>query len=73
MAMITTHTNSARQSFAIAPVIVSLATMPLTIVRRVRARRELMRLLSQPEYLLKDVGLQRDAITREGMKPFWRS
>jgi len=32
-----------------------------------------MRLLSQPDYLLKDIGLQRDVITREGMKRFWMS
>jgi uncharacterized protein YjiS (DUF1127 family) len=38
---------------------------------RIRHRREVMGLLSQPEPLLKDVGLQRDEITREGLKPFW--
>jgi uncharacterized protein YjiS (DUF1127 family) len=43
----------------------------LVWIKRVRQRRELMGLMSQPDYLLKDVGLQRDEITREGLKPFW--
>jgi uncharacterized protein YjiS (DUF1127 family) len=45
--------------------------LPLVWIKRVRQRRELMGLMSQPDYLLKDVGLQRDEITREGLKPFW--
>lgn len=51
---------------AIAPV-VAIATW----VQRVRERRELMGLLNQPDYVLKDVGLQRDEISREGLKRFW--
>jgi uncharacterized protein YjiS (DUF1127 family) len=39
-------------------------------IRR-QQRRELMGLLSLPDYLLKDIGLQRDDITREGLKRFW--
>jgi uncharacterized protein YjiS (DUF1127 family) len=39
-------------------------------IRR-QQRRELMGLLSLPDYLLKDIGLQRDDITREGLKHFW--
>ncbi len=47
------------------------AVMPWTWARRWRNRRELLGLLAQPEYILKDVGLARDVITREGLKPFW--
>jgi uncharacterized protein YjiS (DUF1127 family) len=46
-------------------------SLPQIWMTRIRHRRELMGLLSQPEHLLKDVGLQRDEITREGLKPFW--
>lgn len=42
-----------------------------TWVQRIRQRRELLGLLSQPDYVLKDVGLQRDEIAREGLKRFW--
>lgn len=38
---------------------------------RVRHRRKLMSLLDMPDYLLKDIGLQRHEITREGLKWFW--
>jgi uncharacterized protein YjiS (DUF1127 family) len=31
----------------------------------------LMSLLDMPDYLLKDIGLQRHEITREGLKWFW--
>jgi uncharacterized protein YjiS (DUF1127 family) len=34
-------------------------------------RRALMGLLDLPDYLLKDIGLQRDEISREGLKHFW--
>jgi uncharacterized protein YjiS (DUF1127 family) len=30
-----------------------------------------MGLLDMPDYLLKDIGLQRDEIAREGLKRFW--
>jgi uncharacterized protein YjiS (DUF1127 family) len=30
-----------------------------------------MALLDQPDYILKDIGLQRHEITREGLKRFW--
>jgi uncharacterized protein YjiS (DUF1127 family) len=38
---------------------------------RMQERRALMGLLDLPDYLLKDIGLQRDEITREGLKHFW--
>jgi uncharacterized protein YjiS (DUF1127 family) len=42
----------------------------LTIIRRVRARRELAALDADQ---LRDVGLDRDMIRREIAKPFWRA
>ena len=60
-----THIQPTRRSLA------SAAAVPLTWLQRMRKRRELMGLLSQPDYLLKDLGLQRDEIVREGLKRFW--
>jgi uncharacterized protein YjiS (DUF1127 family) len=51
-----------------------LAHLTLSLFRaatRVHNRRALMGLLNLPDYLLKDIGLQRDEITREGLKRFW--
>ncbi len=42
------------------------------IVRRIQERRELNRLLSYPDYLLKDVGVQRSDLQREALLPLWR-
>ena len=54
----------------------SFLDLPLSIARhvalRIKARREFNRLLELPDYLLKDVGLQRQDIEREAFKPFWR-
>jgi uncharacterized protein YjiS (DUF1127 family) len=41
------------------------------IAGRLRSRRQLMSLLDMPDYLLKDIGLQRHEITREALKRFW--
>jgi uncharacterized protein YjiS (DUF1127 family) len=38
---------------------------------RIHRRRQLMGLLHQPDHILKDIGLQRHEITREGLKQFW--
>jgi uncharacterized protein YjiS (DUF1127 family) len=38
---------------------------------RLRRRRELKVLLSQPDYLLKDIGVERHQVMREASKPFW--
>jgi len=50
----------------------SLFALPLVWISRARRRRELMGLLGQPEHIFKDLGLQRDQITREGLKSFWK-
>lgn len=44
---------------------------PFSLLRRFRDRRELLSLLDQPDYILKDIGLQRDEISREALKRIW--
>jgi uncharacterized protein YjiS (DUF1127 family) len=44
---------------------------PFSLLRRYRERRELLGLLNQPDYILKDIGLQRDEISREALKRIW--
>jgi uncharacterized protein YjiS (DUF1127 family) len=44
---------------------------PLGLVRRYRERQELLGLLDQPDHILKDIGLQRDEISREALKRVW--
>ena len=44
---------------------------PLAWLRRFRERQELLALLDQPDYILKDIGLQRHEITQEGLKRIW--
>lgn len=44
---------------------------PSRLIRRFRDRRELLALLDQPDYILKDIGLQRDEISREALKRIW--
>ena len=41
------------------------------VARRFRQRREMNRLLSMPDYLLKDVGVQRHDIQREAVRSLW--
>ncbi len=67
-----THGSVRRRSGRSAGVVIKLALLPLIWLKRMRERRELMGLLAQPDYMLKDVGLQRYDITHEAMKPFWR-
>lgn len=70
-AMINTHAwNAERRSGS---ALMAALALPWTWAQRWHERRELMGLLGQPEIALKDVGLQRDAITREGLKPFWNA
>lgn len=42
------------------------------IVLRFKERRELNRLLSYPDYLLKDIGLQRNDMQRKSLQSLWR-
>jgi uncharacterized protein YjiS (DUF1127 family) len=41
------------------------------VARRFRHRREMNRLLGMPDYILKDVGVQRSDIQREAVRPLW--
>ena len=66
-----THIGSARPLAWLASSFEATVSLPAVWVRRVRQRRELMGLLGQPDHILKDVGLQRHDIAREGLKPFW--
>jgi uncharacterized protein YjiS (DUF1127 family) len=50
-----------------------VATALSRLAARRRHRRQLMALLDLPDYLLKDIGLQRHEITRQGLKRFWES
>src|SRR5262245_2501021 len=47
------------------------STMSRVAARR-RRRRQLVDLLDLPDYLLRDIGLQRDEIFRERIKRFWK-
>jgi len=55
--------------------VLGLIAAPLHLVhgvaRRFRHRREMNRLLSMPDYILKDVGVQRHEIQREAVRPLW--
>ncbi len=72
MGSVTITHGSVRRSVRSAGVLIKLASLPLLWLKRMRQRRELMGLLAQPDYMLKDVGLHRYEITHEAMKPFWR-
>ena len=69
--MTITHTSRTQKLSSIAARITVATALPFTWAKRVHNRRQLMRLLGQPEYLIHDVGLQRDAIVREAIKRFW--
>ena len=60
-----THSNMTPAAFA-------AVRAPLIWLKRHRQRRELWGVMGFPDYLLKDIGLQRDEIAREAIKPFWR-
>ena len=51
--------------------LVDAMALPVTWARRIQQRRELNVLLSQPEHMLRDIGLERGTVTRESLKHFW--
>lgn len=71
--VIRAHAHKSSLLSAVGSVLALGLLLPSVWVQRIRRRRELMGLLGQPDYLLKDVGLQRGDITREGLKPFWNA
>jgi uncharacterized protein YjiS (DUF1127 family) len=70
--MITAHTNGRPGLTGLSAFLSPPIANTERIIRRFRERRELNRLLSFPDYLLKDVGLQRHDIQREALRPLWR-
>jgi uncharacterized protein YjiS (DUF1127 family) len=70
MEMHMTSVNNSHTQPGVARNLAFLAT-PVKWLQRIRERRELLALLSQPDYILKDIGLQRDEISREALKRFW--
>ena len=42
------------------------------IAQRIRDRREMNRVLGFPDYLLNDIGLQRDEMQRKSVDSLWR-
>ena len=71
MSVVTTDQARSSRSVTSAAAIWSAASRLGFWVQRARNRRELVHLLSQPDYMLRDVGLPRGEIAREAMKPFW--
>jgi uncharacterized protein YjiS (DUF1127 family) len=70
--MISSHTRGKSWRTELPAVLSRPATIASHIVQRFEERRELNRLLSLPDYLLKDVGLQRHDIQRATLQPLWR-
>ena len=66
----TTQTNTHTSSHPL-----GLIAAPLRFVhgvaRRISHRREMNRLLGMPDYILKDVGVQRHDIQREAVRSLW--
>jgi uncharacterized protein YjiS (DUF1127 family) len=66
-----THVYNTHASKAL-PIWLAVVSSPLEWLERRRQRQELMGILGLPDYLIKDIGLQRHEITQEAVKPFWR-
>ena len=71
--VIINHTRRSSLMAAAHAALTAVALLPVVWAQRVRRRRELMGLLGQPDQLLKDIGLQRSDIAREGLKRFWNA
>jgi uncharacterized protein YjiS (DUF1127 family) len=70
--MIKSHSSTNAWAAELPVILGTPISIARTLVRRLRERRALNRLLSLPDYLLNDVGLQRHDIQREALKPLWR-
>ena len=70
--MINRHTNVNSVASQMPAFIGQPITLAGRIVRRIQERRELNRILSFPDYLLKDIGVQRNDMQRKALKPLWR-
>ena len=70
--MIKRHPNGKSQVSEMAALLGQPIAFAGRIVRRFQERRELNRVLSFPDYLLKDIGVQRNDIQRKALDPLWR-
>jgi uncharacterized protein YjiS (DUF1127 family) len=68
-----THTPNPAALFGRCSEAIASLKVPLAWFERRRQRREPQGVLGLPDYLLKDIGLQRHHIVREAFKSFWRS
>jgi uncharacterized protein YjiS (DUF1127 family) len=70
--MINRHTNGNSMASQMPAFLGQPISFAGRIVRRFQERRELNRVLSFPDYLLKDIGVQRNDIQRKALDPLWR-
>ena len=70
--MINHHTNGNSGASHIPALLGHPIALAGRIARRIRERREMNRMLSFPDYLLNDIGLQRDEMQRKALDPLWR-
>lgn len=70
--MINRHTNGNSAASQMAAFIGQPIAFAGRIARRIRERREMNRVLGFPDYLLEDIGLQRDEMQRKAVNSLWR-
>ena len=63
------HPNNHSVFAEVSAILTRPVLVALHIGSRLKARRELNHLAGYPDYLLKDIGLQRSDIQRESLKP----
>ena len=70
--MIHSHPNGKSQLTETSAFLGRPIAIAAQIALRFKERRELNRLLSYPNYLLEDIGVQRSDMQRQALKPLWR-
>ena len=70
--MINRHTNSNSVASQIPAFLGHPIAFAGRIAQRIRERREMNRVLGFPDYLLEDIGLQRDEMQRKAVDSLWR-
>ena len=70
--MINNHSNGHSRVSEMAAFLGQPIAFAGRIVRRIRDRREMNRVLGFPDYLLEDIGLQRDEMQRKTLDSLWR-
>jgi len=71
--MINRHPNSHSALTEVSAVLGRPLVLAAHMAQRFKERRELNRLLSYPDYLLTDIGLQRSDMQRQAIRPLWRA